>query len=198
MAGPLLIGGTLLSAYGQKRSASAQAAMMTQQAMLEAERTQAEANNLYRQAEVDRINAGLAERDSEAALLSGMIDEITLRRNNRKLLSAQRASIIANGVTGFTAEALVDQTEIEMEQDAMKLRYSGLIQSQQLQQEKLNLLRSAASLEEDAATTLRLGQASVSNMQQSARNTKAAGKLGALTTLVQGGYNYTRLGNGNK
>ena len=189
----MFVGGKLLEAHGQKRASKAQAEEMRRQAALEAERTQAEVNNLYRQAETERINASLAERDAEAAALSGLIDEMTLRRNNRRILASQRAAMAQNGVAGFTAQEFIDQSEIEMEQDAMKLRYQSLIQSQQLQQERLNLLRSADALEEDAVTVSRLGAQSVSNIQQSARNVKQAGKIAAATTLLQGGYNYAKI-----
>ena len=189
----LLLASTAVSAYGSYQQGKAQARQYQAQAQIAQRQSEAEARNYERQVQADLFNAKLAELDAQSVMAATGANEDTQRRQARQILAAQRGAMIQSGTADtFSGQMLLDQSLMEAERDALNIRYQGIFEARNIEQEAQNLRMSAEQAEINAQTARALGTAGAANLQASATSARRAGAMGAATQLLGGYYQYKK------
>jgi hypothetical protein len=92
----------------------------------------------------------------------------------------------------FSGQMLLDQSLMEAERDALNIRYQGIMEAKNIEQEAQNLRMRAEQAEINAQTARALGTAGAANLQASATSARRAGAMGAATQLLGGYYQYKK------
>lgn len=139
---------------------------------------QNESANQQNAAQVNDYNAKVSEQNASNAYLAASANEEAQRRKDAMTQGSQIASLAENGIdiTSGTGRDLVNQSSINSELNALNIRYQGVTQARQYEQQ--------AVLDRYGANTYRVN----------ASNALTAGYLGAGSKALSGYSRYTNPG----
>lgn len=162
-------------------AASAAGAMAAGNAAAGAAEAQEQAS-IYSMRVAER-NRKVADQDRQQALELGRIAAEDKRRENRRQLASLRTSYGASGLdlAGSPLDVLED-TAVELELDASREEFKGLINARQ------NALTMLGLSDDSVISGMEAGAA-----RSKARAARTAGYLGAAGALAGGGYEYGKL-----
>lgn len=142
---------------------------------------QADAANQQSAAAMGDYNATVDMQNADSARLAADANEETQRRKDAMDRGAQIASLAENGIdlTSGTGADLVHQSSVNSELNALNVRYSGLTQAKQYEQQ--------AVLDRYGANTYRVN---ASNIQQAAMLGAGARAMSGVSKYAFSNQNY--------
>lgn len=199
--------GTGVQAYGQYQAGKAQKSLNDYNALVTEQTADYNANQILATAEhnaaltlkIGEANAAIAENNAKTAIADSIASAQGMRRNNRALLSSNRAKVAASGVVVGTGSPLIAEVQ-----------NAGALEMRALDAERIGAIRAAnlnhsAALERwqagESAKTERWQAESEANMtrwgarqqgtldRMAGKSAKRAGTYGAASTILQGAGN---------